>query len=77
VGQLDGVALTLAMGKLCNSVTMLRDFLKNVNDMISAGKLNQDPALGTTGTELLADADAIIAALNELQTQNGGAACTS
>jgi hypothetical protein len=77
LGQLDGVALTLDQGKFCNSVTKVRDFQKKVNDMISAGKLNQDPALGTTGTELLADADAIIAALNELQTQNGGAACTS
>ena len=43
--------------------------------MISAGKLNQDPTLGPTGQELLSDGDAIIAALNELQTQNGGAAC--
>ena len=75
LGQLDGVALTLDQGKFCNSVTKVRDFQKKVNDMISAGKLNQDPTLGPTGQELLSDGDAIIAALNELQTQNGGAAC--
>ena len=76
LGQLDGVALTLDQGKFCNSVTKVRDFQKKVNDMISAGKLNQDPTLGPTGQELLNDADAIIAALNELQTQSTGAACT-
>lgn len=71
LGQLDGVALTLDQGKFCNSVTKVRDFQKKVNDMISANKLNQDPTLGPTGQELLTDGDGIIAALNELQTQNG------
>jgi len=75
LGQLDGVSLTLDQGKFCNSVTKVRDFQKKVNDMISAGKLNQDPTLGPTGQELLTDGDAIIAALNELQAQNGGSPC--
>ena len=75
LGQLDGVSLTLDQGKFCNSVTKVRDFQKKVNDMITAGKLNQDPALGPTGQELLSDGDAIIAALNELQAQNGGVPC--
>ena len=75
LGQLDGVALTLDQGKFCNSVTKVRDFQKKVNDMISAGKLNQDPTLGPTGQELISDGDAIIAALNELQTQGSGNAC--
>jgi len=75
LGQLDGVSLTLDQGKFCNSVTKVRDFQKKVNDMISAGKLNQDPTLGPTGQELLNDADAIVAALNELQVQSGGAPC--
>ena len=75
LGQLDGVALTLDQGKFCNSVTKVRDFQKKVNDMISAGKLNQDPTLGPIGQELIADGDAIIAALNELQTQSSGSAC--
>lgn len=75
LGQLDGVALTLDQGKFCNSVTKVRDFQKKVNDMISAGKLNQDPTLGATGQELLTDGDAIIAALSELQMQSSGSPC--
>jgi cell division protein FtsX len=75
LGQLDGVSLTLDQGKFCNSVTKVRDFQKKVNDMIAAGKLNQDPTLGPTGQELLSDGDAIIAALNELQVQSSGAPC--
>jgi len=75
IGQLSGVSLTLDQGKFCDSVTKVRDFQKKVNDMISAGKLNQDPTLGPTGQELLNDADAIVAALNELQAQSGGAPC--
>ena len=75
LGQLGGVALTLDQGKFCNSITKVRDFQKKVNDMISVNKLNQDPTLGPTGQELLNDGDAIIAALNELQTQSTGTAC--
>ena len=77
LGQLNGVALTLDQGKFCNSVTKVRDFQKKVNDMISAGKLNQDSTLGPTGQELLNDGDAIIAALNELQVQSSGAPCSN
>jgi hypothetical protein len=75
LGQLDGVALTLDQGKFCDSITKVRDFKKKVSDMISAGKLNQDPTLGPTGQELLSDGDAIIAALNELQVQSTGSPC--
>jgi hypothetical protein len=77
LGQLNGVSLTLDQGKFCNSITKVRDFQKKVNDMISAGKLNQDPTLGPTGQDLLSDGDAIIAALNELQTQSTGAPCSN
>ena len=77
LGQLDGVALTLDQGKFCDSIIKVRDFQKKVNDMISAGKLNQDPTLGPTGQELIADGDAIIAALNDLQTQSTGAPCNN
>jgi cell division protein FtsX len=76
-GQLDGVRLTLDQGKFCNSVTKVRDFQKKVNDMISAGKLNQDPTLGPTGQELLSDGDAIIQALNELSVQSTGSPCNN
>ena len=77
LGQLDGVSLTLDQGKFCNSVTKVRDFQKKVNDMISAGKLNQDPTVGPTGQELLSDGDAIIAALNELAVQSTGTPCSN
>jgi len=77
LSQLDGVSLTLDQGKFCNSITKVRDFQKKVNDLIAAGKLNQDPAVGPTGQELLSDADAIIAALNELQTQSAGSPCSN
>ena len=77
LGQLDGVSLTLDQGKFCNSVTKVRDFQKKVNDMISAGKLNQDPTLGPTGQELLTDGDAIITALNELAAQSSGVGCSN
>lgn len=76
LGQLDGVSLTLDQGKFCNSVTKVRDFQKKVNDMISAdNKINQDPALGVTAQELIADGDAIIAALNQLAIQSNGSGC--
>jgi len=77
LGQLGGVSLTLDQGKFCNSVTKVRDFQKKVNDMISAGKLNSDPTLGPTGQELIADGDAIIAALNELAAQSTGTPCNN
>jgi cell division protein FtsX len=75
LGQLDGVSLTLDQGKFCDSVTKVRDFQKKVTDMISANKLNQDPAVGPTGQELIADGDAIIAALSDLNVQSSGAPC--
>ena len=77
LGQLDGVSLTLDQGKFCNSVTKVRDFQKKVNDMISAGKFNQDPTLGPIGQELLTDGDGIITALNELAAQSTGTACSN
>ena len=75
VGKLNEAALKVDQGKFCDAVAKLNDFKARVNALIVAGRINQDPALGTTGTELLADADATIAALNELQTQSTGAPC--
>jgi hypothetical protein len=76
LGQLDGVALTLDQGKFCDSVKKVKDFQKKVNDMIAAdNKINQDPALGVTGQELVADGDAIIGGLNELAVQSKGSPC--
>ena len=74
--KLNEASLKVDQAKFCDAIVKLNDFKARVNALIVAGKINQDPALGTTGQELLADADATIAALNELQTQSTGAACT-
>lgn len=68
--------LKVDQAKFCDAIAKLNDFKVRVNALIAAGKINQDPALGTTGQELLNDADATIAALNELQVQSTGAPCT-
>lgn len=68
--------LKVDQAKFCDAIAKLNDFKVRVNALIAAGKINQDPALGTTGHELLNDADATIAALNELQVQSTGAPCT-
>ena len=73
--KLDEASLKLDQGKFCDAIVKVNDFKVKVNALIAAGRINQDPAAGTTGQELLADADAIIAALNELQVQSTGAAC--
>lgn len=77
VGKLNEATLKVDQGKFCDAVVKLNDFKARVNQLIAAGKINQDPAVGTTGQELLNDADATIAALNELQTQSTGAPCAA
>lgn len=76
LAKLAEASLKVDQAKFCDSIAKLNDFKVKVNQLIAAGKINQDPAAGTTGQELLNDADATIAALNELQTQSTGAACT-
>ncbi|HZN00666.1 MAG TPA: hypothetical protein VFB70_14790 [Pyrinomonadaceae bacterium] len=73
--KLNEATLKVDQAKFCDAIVKLNDFKAKVNALIAAGKINQDPALGTTGQELLTDADAIIAALNDLQTQSTGAPC--
>ena len=73
--KLNEATLKVDQAKFCDAIVKLNDFKARVNALIVAGRINQDPALGTTGQELLSDADAIIAALNELQVQSTGAAC--
>ena len=75
LGKLNEASLKVDQAKFCDAVAKLNGFKVSVNALIAAGKINQDPALGTTGQELLNDADATIAALNELQTQSTGAPC--
>jgi len=75
LAKLNEASLKVDQAKFCDAIAKLNDFKASVNHLITVGRINQDPALGTTGTELLADADATIAALNELQVQSTGAAC--
>lgn len=75
LAKLNEAALKVDQGKFCDAIAKLNDYKRVVSHLIETGRINQDPALGTTGTELLADADATIAALNELQTQSTGAPC--
>jgi hypothetical protein len=73
--KLNEASLKVDQAKFCDAIVKLNDFKTRVNHLIATGRINQDPAAGTTGQELLNDADAAIASLNELQTQSTGAAC--
>lgn len=73
--KLNEASLKVDQAKFCDAVAKLNDFKTKINQLIAAGKINQDPAAGTTGQELLNDADAAIAGLNDLQTQSTGAPC--
>ncbi|HEX2270589.1 MAG TPA: hypothetical protein VHH35_13675 [Pyrinomonadaceae bacterium] len=74
--KLNEVSLKVDQAKFCDAIVKVNDFKVRVNHLIAVGRINQDPAAGTTGQELLSDADAIIAGLNDLQVQSTGAACT-
>ena len=74
-GKLNEASLKVDQAKFCDAVAKVNDLKVKVNALIAAGKINQDPTLGTTGQELLNDADAIIKALNDLQVQSTGAPC--
>ena len=69
--KLDEATLKIDQAKFCDAIQKLNDFKVRVNQLVAAGKINQDPALGTTGQELLTDADAAINCLNNLVTQSG------
>jgi hypothetical protein len=73
--KLNEASLKVDQAKFCDAIAKLNDFKTRVNHLISVGRINQDPTAGTTGQELLNDADAIIAGLNELQTQSTGTVC--
>ncbi len=73
--KLNEASLKVDQAKFCDAIAKINDFKTRVNHLIATGRINQDPAAGATGQELLTDADAIIAGLNELQVQSTGAAC--
>jgi|SRR5215213_3080734 len=76
LAKLNEASLKVDQAKFCDAIAKLNDYKTSVNALIVVGRINQDPAAGTTGQELLNDADAIIAALNDLQVQSTGAPCS-
>ena len=76
IGKFNEVSLKIDQAKFCDAILKLNDGKTKLNALIAEGRINQDPALGVTGTELLNDANALIAALNDLQVQSTGAPCS-
>lgn len=75
LAKLNEATLKVDQAKFCDAIQKLNDFKSRVNHLITVGRINQDPALGTTAQELLNDADAAIAGLNDLQLQSTGTVC--
>ena len=80
VEKLNNASFALDSAKFCDSIQKLNDFKVKVNQLIAAGKINQNPtdAAGNTlvtGTQLLAEADAAINCINDLQIQSTGVGC--
>lgn len=75
IDKLNNASLAVDQAKFCDAIQKINDFKVKVNQLIVAGKINQDPALGATGQELVTDADATIARINDLAIQSTGAAC--
>lgn len=71
LGKLDGASDALARGKFCTAVQKLTDFRNKVNQLIASGSINNDPNVGTTGQDLVDDANAAIACVLGIATQNG------
>ena len=69
--KLNEANLKLDQAKFCDAIQKLNDFKVRVNQLAASGRINQDATAGTTGQELLADADAAIACINDLVTQSG------
>ena len=66
VGKLDAAALKLDQAKFCDAIQKLDDYKARVNQLIAAGRINQDPDAGVTAGQLLTDADAAINCINQL-----------
>ncbi len=80
IGKLDQASFALDQAKFCDAIQKLNDFKVKVNQLITAGRINQTPtdASGNplvTGTQLLSDADAAINCINGLQVQSTGVGC--
>ncbi len=75
VGKLDAASLALDRAKFCDAIQKLDDFKVKVGELIAESRINQDASLGVTGQQLLAEADAAIACIADLQIQSTGAGC--
>ena len=75
LAKVNEASLKLDQAKFCDAIQKLNDFKTSINHLITVGRINQDPAAGTTAQELLNDVDAAIAGLNDLQLQSTGAVC--
>jgi hypothetical protein len=71
IAKLDAASLALDRGKFCDAIQKLNDFKTKINQLILAGRINQDPNAGTTGQQLLADADTAINCIRNLAAQAG------
>ena len=75
LAKVTEASLKVDQAKFCDAIQKLNDFKASINHLITVGRINQDPAAGATAQELLNDADAAIAGLNDLQLQSTGAVC--
>lgn len=71
LGKLDGATRDLQRGKLCGAIGKLQDFNQKVNQLIASGSINNDPAVGTTGLDLVEDANGAIACIQGLVAESG------
>ena len=74
LGKLDAASADLSRGKLCGAIRKLSDFRNKVNQLIAAGKINNDPAVGVTGQDLVNDATAAIDCI-QAQAAASGITC--
>ena len=75
LAKVNEASLKVDQAKFCDAIQKLNDFKASINQLITVGRINQDPTAGTTAQELLNDVDAAIAGLNDLQLQSTGAVC--
>jgi hypothetical protein len=71
LGKLDNASLELDRVKLCDAIGKLTDFRNKVNQLIASGSINTDSNVGVTGQDLVDDATAAIACVQDLVTQSG------
>jgi hypothetical protein len=71
LGKLDNASVALDRVKLCDSIRKLTDFRDRVNQLIVAGKINNDPTAGVTGQDLVDGANEAIACVQSLVAQSG------